>query len=76
MTSLYKTQCLDYRFAVELAPLRVNAVSPGVIDTGWWDFLDAEARQQAFADFAAVTVFGLVRPPILGRREGFVGGRR
>ncbi|WP_280361858.1 SDR family oxidoreductase [Nocardia wallacei] len=23
--------------AVELAPLRVNAVSPGVINTPWWD---------------------------------------
>jgi len=25
--------------AVELAPVRVNAVSPGVIDTHWWDML-------------------------------------
>src|SRR5690606_18844858 len=25
--------------ASELAPLRVNAVSPGVIDTAWWSFL-------------------------------------
>ena len=25
--------------AVELAPVRVNAVSPGVIDTHWWDAL-------------------------------------
>ena len=25
--------------AAELRPLRVNAVSPGVVDTAWWDFL-------------------------------------
>ena len=28
--------------AAELRPMRVNAVSPGVIDTAWWDFLPAE----------------------------------
>lgn len=38
--------------AAELAPRRVNAVSPGVIETGWWDELPAEARQEAFAAFA------------------------
>ena len=30
--------------AVELAPLRVNAVSPGIIDTSWWDGLPEEQR--------------------------------
>src|SRR5579863_2568345 len=25
--------------AAELAPVRVNAVSPGIVDTAWWDFL-------------------------------------
>ena len=34
--------------AVELAPLRVNAVSPGVIDTGAWDALGAEAKRDYF----------------------------
>jgi NAD(P)-dependent dehydrogenase (short-subunit alcohol dehydrogenase family) len=38
--------------AVELAPRRVNAVSPGVIETGWWDEVPAEARREVFADFA------------------------
>ncbi|WP_292379872.1 SDR family oxidoreductase, partial [Mesorhizobium sp.] len=28
--------------AVELKPLRVNVVAPGVIDTPWWDFLSGE----------------------------------
>lgn len=34
--------------AAELAPVRVNAVSPGVIETPWWSFLDEEARQAQF----------------------------
>jgi NAD(P)-dependent dehydrogenase (short-subunit alcohol dehydrogenase family) len=39
--------------AAELAPRRVNAVSPGVIETEWWDELPQQARQEAFATFAA-----------------------
>lgn len=38
--------------AVELAPVRANAVAPGVIDTPWWDWLDADARKATFAQFA------------------------
>lgn len=38
--------------AAELAPIRVNAVSPGVIDTPWWSFLPEEQRR---AQFAAIT---------------------
>lgn len=38
--------------AVDLAPVRVNAVSPGVIDTPWWSFLSEEQRQAQFATFA------------------------
>src|SRR5271168_603213 len=34
--------------AVELAPLRVNAVSPGVIDTGAWDALGVEGKRDYF----------------------------
>lgn len=41
--------------AVELAPLRVNAVSPGVIDTPWWSGLPEDARQAYFTAVAAVT---------------------
>lgn len=39
--------------AAELRPLRVNGVSPGVIDTPWWDFLPAEQKTQIFTDFTA-----------------------
>ncbi|WP_335983538.1 SDR family oxidoreductase [Streptomyces sp. CA2R106] len=41
--------------AADLAPVRVNAVSPGVIDTGWWSFLPPEQRAAQF-DAAAQSV--------------------
>ena len=39
--------------AVELAPLRINAVSPGVIETHWWNAMPADQRQAYFAAAAA-----------------------
>jgi NAD(P)-dependent dehydrogenase (short-subunit alcohol dehydrogenase family) len=39
--------------ALELAPIRVNAVSPGVIDTGAWDGLGEQAKAEYFTDMAA-----------------------
>jgi NAD(P)-dependent dehydrogenase (short-subunit alcohol dehydrogenase family) len=41
--------------AVELAPLRVNAVSPGVIDTHWWHAMPDDQRRGHFDAVAAVT---------------------
>jgi NAD(P)-dependent dehydrogenase (short-subunit alcohol dehydrogenase family) len=41
--------------AVELAPLRVNAVSPGVIDTPWWAGMPDDQRRGYFDAVAAVT---------------------
>ncbi|HEY1406104.1 MAG TPA: SDR family oxidoreductase [Spirochaetota bacterium] len=49
--------------AVELAPLRVNAVSPGVIDTPWWDIYDAHTRQILFSQFAAQTPVNRIGKP-------------
>ena len=43
--------------ARELAPRRVNAVSPGVIVTEWWDSL-GEHRDAAFESFAKQTPLG------------------
>ncbi|MEV8438215.1 SDR family oxidoreductase [Actinosynnema sp. NPDC051121] len=49
--------------AVELGPVRVNAVSPGVIDTNWWSFLDDDARRATFDSFARITPVGRVGRP-------------
>ncbi|KQU97929.1 short-chain dehydrogenase [Mesorhizobium sp. Root695] len=46
--------------ALELKPLRVNVVAPGVIDTPWWDFLADEQRQALFADYAGRTPVGRI----------------
>ena len=46
--------------AVELKPLRVNAVSPGVIDTPWWSFVPDDAKAALFADYAAKTPVGRI----------------
>jgi NAD(P)-dependent dehydrogenase (short-subunit alcohol dehydrogenase family) len=39
--------------ALELAPIRVNAISPGVIDTGAWDALGEQRKAEYFADVSA-----------------------
>jgi NAD(P)-dependent dehydrogenase (short-subunit alcohol dehydrogenase family) len=49
--------------ATELQPLRINAVSPGVIDTPWWDFLSAENKKSVFADYATKSPVGRVGQP-------------
>jgi NAD(P)-dependent dehydrogenase (short-subunit alcohol dehydrogenase family) len=49
--------------AAELKPLRVNAVTPGVVDTPWWDFVAAEQRQAAFAEYAGKAPVGRIGTP-------------
>jgi NAD(P)-dependent dehydrogenase (short-subunit alcohol dehydrogenase family) len=44
--------------AAELAPRRVNAVSPGVIETPWWDEVPADDRKAAFKTYAQQTPVG------------------
>jgi NAD(P)-dependent dehydrogenase (short-subunit alcohol dehydrogenase family) len=39
--------------ALELAPIRVNAISPGVIDTGAWDAFGEQGKADYFADISA-----------------------
>lgn len=49
--------------AKEIQPLRINAVSPGVVNTGWWDFLPADAKADTFDTYAAQTPVGRVGEP-------------
>ena len=39
--------------ALELAPIRVNAISPGVIDSGAWDALGQEGKEKYYAEMRA-----------------------
>jgi NAD(P)-dependent dehydrogenase (short-subunit alcohol dehydrogenase family) len=67
--------------AKELAPIRVNAVAPGVIDTPWWDQYSGEQKRQVFEHFAsAVPVKRIGRASEVARavqflvENGFVTG--
>jgi NAD(P)-dependent dehydrogenase (short-subunit alcohol dehydrogenase family) len=59
--------------AAELAPRRVNAVSPGVIDTPWWDWVPAEVRQETLVGATASTAVGRAgRPEEVAHAIGFL----
>lgn len=49
--------------AVELAPTRVNAVSPGIVDTAWWDGMPQAAKEGFFATAAKTLPVGRVGQP-------------
>jgi NAD(P)-dependent dehydrogenase (short-subunit alcohol dehydrogenase family) len=49
--------------AAELAPVRVNAVSPGVIDTAWWAGMPEPDRAAFFEGAAAGAPVGRVGKP-------------
>jgi NAD(P)-dependent dehydrogenase (short-subunit alcohol dehydrogenase family) len=76
--------------AVELGPVRVNVISPGIVDSGpFWDRLGAEGRERLFADFAtkaparrvgrpedlaAAALFALANPFLTGAVLAVDGG--
>lgn len=67
--------------ALELAPIRVNAVSPGLIDTGLWDFMPDETRKSFLSTHAANLAVGRIGQAIdvaevieLVTRCGFITG--
>jgi NAD(P)-dependent dehydrogenase (short-subunit alcohol dehydrogenase family) len=49
--------------ALELRPLRVNAVSPGIIATPWWDRVPEGFRNEIFTQTAASLPVGRVGQP-------------
>lgn len=49
--------------AVELAPVRVNGISPGVVQTEGWAFMDEASRKAFFADLATKLPAGRVGAP-------------
>jgi NAD(P)-dependent dehydrogenase (short-subunit alcohol dehydrogenase family) len=49
--------------ATELAPRRVNAVSPGVIDTPWWSAAPTELREQTYTQIASTIPAARVGAP-------------
>lgn len=76
--------------AVELAPIRVNALSPGIIDSGAWDGL-GEGKQKLFektaatvparrvgqlADISSAALLALTNPFITGETLHVDGGAR
>ncbi|SHM46871.1 SDR family oxidoreductase [Chitinophaga sp. CF418] len=46
--------------AKDLKPIRVNAISPGVIDTPWWNFLNEADKRATFEQFSEQIAVGRV----------------
>ncbi|HLI00782.1 MAG TPA: SDR family oxidoreductase [Acidimicrobiales bacterium] len=53
-------EVLARSLALELAPIRVNAVSPGVIDTGAWDAFGEAGKAEYFAEISARNPVGRI----------------
>jgi NAD(P)-dependent dehydrogenase (short-subunit alcohol dehydrogenase family) len=53
-------EALTRALAVELAPIRVNAVCPGVVRTNLWQSMDVDAREQLFDSVGKSLLVGRV----------------
>jgi NAD(P)-dependent dehydrogenase (short-subunit alcohol dehydrogenase family) len=53
-------EVLARSLALELAPIRVNAISPGVIDTGAWDALGDQAKADYFSHITSSNPAGRI----------------
>lgn len=53
-------EALTRALAVELAPIRVNAVCPGVVRTNLWQGMDADARENLFESVGKSLLVGRV----------------
>lgn len=75
-------EALTRALAIELAPLRVNAVSPGVVRTNLWQNMNAQEREQFFEDLGMTLPVGRVgeaediaRAYVFLMEEGFATGQ-
>jgi NAD(P)-dependent dehydrogenase (short-subunit alcohol dehydrogenase family) len=69
-------EALTRTLAVELAPIRVNVVVPGFVDTGLWSNVPVDARQEMFRAAAAKLPVGRIGTPddIAEHYLGFMRG--
>ena len=54
---------LSRGLALDLAPIRVNCVAPGVVDTELWEWLEESVRKALFEDFSKKFLTGSVGNP-------------
>lgn len=83
-------EALSRALAVELAPIRVNTIRPGFIDSSMWDFLDEKEREEMrqerrnslparrigdIADIGEAAVFLMTSPYVTGAVLEVNGGQ-
>jgi NAD(P)-dependent dehydrogenase (short-subunit alcohol dehydrogenase family) len=54
---------LTRALALELAPIRVNLVVPGLVKTGLWEGMDEQERENMYTHYSNILPVGYVAPP-------------